>query len=195
VYCGALAEGERLLKPLRKLGKPLYDDIVAKSYIAAQLGLTGASPAPLPPGLNVYVKSGFLREFSDGVIDTSIQHFKDAPPWLDEIGFGQLGGAMSRVKPDATAYWNRSAKYDVLIDGAWGDRSQDRRNVEAGRAFWAVLEPFTQGYYVNTEPSADEKRLRATYGDNYPRLVQLKNKYDPKNLFRLNANIKPTVTA
>jgi hypothetical protein len=155
--------------------------------------LTGASPAPLPPGLNVYVKSGFLREFSDGVIDTSIQHFKDAPPWLDEIGFGQLGGAMARVKPEATAYWNRTAKYDLLIDGAWSDRSQDHQNVEAGRAFWAVLEPFTQGYYVNTEPSADEKRLRATYGDNYPRLVQLKNKYDPKNLFRLNANIKPTV--
>ena len=195
VYCGVLAEGERLLAPLQKLGKPLFDDVVPKSYIAAQLGLTGASPAPLPPGLNVYVKSGFLREFSDGVIDTSIQHFKDAPPWLDEIGFGQLGGAMARVKPEATAYWNRTAKYDVLIDGAWADRSQDRQNVEAGRAFWAVLEPFTQGYYVNTEPSADEKRLRATYGDNYPRLVQLKNKYDPKNLFRLNANIKPTVAS
>jgi FAD/FMN-containing dehydrogenase len=193
VYCGVLAEGERLLAPLQKLGKPLFDDVVPKSYIAAQLGLTGASPAPLPPGLNVYVKSGFLREFSDGVIDTSIQHFKDAPPWLDEIGFGQLGGAMARVKPDATAYWNRTAKYDLLIDGAWADRSQDHQNVEAGRALWAVLEPFTQGYYVNTEPSADEKRLRATYGDNYPRLVQLKNKYDPKNLFRLNANIKPTV--
>ena len=195
VYCGVLAEGDRLLAPLHKLGKPLYDDVVAKSYIAAQLGLTGASPAPLPPGLNVYVKSGFLRDFSDKVIDTSIQHFQDAPAWLDEIGFGQLGGAMARVKPDATAYWNRTAKYDVLIDGAWPDRSQDRQNVEAGRAFWAVLEPFTQGYYVNTEPSADEKRLRATYGDNYPRLVQLKNKYDPKNLFRLNANIKPTVAS
>ena len=75
---------------------------------------------------------------------------------------------MARVKPDATAYWNRLAKYDLLIDGAWGDRSQDKQNLEAGRALWAVLEPFTEGYYVNTEPSADEKRLRLTYGDNYP---------------------------
>jgi Berberine and berberine like/FAD binding domain len=195
VYCGALAEGERLLAPLQKLGKPLYDDVVAKSYIAAQLGLTGASPAPLPPGLNVYVKSGFLRSFSDELIETAIQQFKTAPGWLDEIGFGQLGGAMARVKPDATAYWNRLAKYDLLIDGAWGDRSQDRPNLEAGRAVWSVFEPCTAGYYVNTEPSADEKRLRATYGDNYVRLVQLKNKYDPKNLFRLNANIKPTVAS
>ena len=57
------------------------------------------------------------------------------------------------------------------------------------------FDPFTQGYYVNTEPSEDEKRLRGTYGENYPRLVQLKNKYDPTNLFHLNANIKPTVKA
>jgi FAD/FMN-containing dehydrogenase len=193
VYCGVLAAGERLLAPLQKLGKPLYDDVVAKSYIAAQLGLSGASPAPLPPGLNVYVKSGFLRSFSDSLIETSIQHFTDAPPWVDEIGFGQLGGAMARVKPEATAYWNRLAKYDLLLDGAWVDRSQDQQNLQTGRALWEVFDTFTEGYYVNTEPSADEKRLRATYGDNYPRLVQLKNKYDPKNLFRLNANIKPTV--
>jgi FAD/FMN-containing dehydrogenase len=193
VYCGVLAAGERLLAPLRKLGKPLYDDVVAKSYIAAQSGLTGASPAPLPPGLNVYVKSGFLRSFSDSLIETSIQHFTDAPPWVDELGFGQLGGAIARVKPEATAYWNRLAKYDLLLDGAWADRSQDKQNLQTGRALWEGFESFTEGYYVNTEPSADEKRLRATYGDNYPRLVQLKNKYDPKNLFRLNANIKPTV--
>ena len=192
VYCGALTEGERLLAPLNKLGKPLFDDVSAKTYIAAQMGLSGASPAPLPPGLNVYVKSGFLRDISDKLIDTSIQHFRTAPPWLDEVGFGQLGGAVARVKPAATAYWNRGAQYDVLIDGAWTDRSQDRQNLQAGRALWDIFEPFTDGYYVNTEPSADEKRLRATYGENYPRLVELKNKYDPKNLFRLNANIKPT---
>jgi FAD/FMN-containing dehydrogenase len=195
VYCGALPEGERLLTPLSKLGKPLFDDVVAKTYIAAQMGLSGASPAPLPPGLNVYVKSGFLHEISDNLINTSLQHFGTAPPWLDEVGFGQLGGAVARVKPAATAYWNRGAKFDLLIDGAWADRSQDRQNLQAGRALWDVLQPFTDGYYVNTEPSADEKRLRATYGENYPRLVQLKDKYDPRNLFRLNANIKPTLAS
>ena len=100
---------------------------------------------------------------------------------------------MARVKPEATAYWNRLAQFDLLLDGAWVERSQDKENLQTGRAIWAKLEPFTEGYYVNTEPSADEKRLRATYGDNYPRLVQLKNRYDPMNLFRLNANIKPTV--
>jgi len=193
VYCGAdLREGERRLTPLQKLGKPLFDDVKPKPYIAAQLGLTGASPAPLPPGLNVYVKSGFLRTLPDKLVDLSLQHFDRAPPWLGELGFGQLGGAMSRVQPTATAYWNRMARYDFLLDGFWPDRSQDKQNLQQGRALWEVFEPFTDNYYVNTEPSADEKRLRATYGENYPRLVQLKNKYDPMNLFRLNANIKPT---
>jgi FAD/FMN-containing dehydrogenase len=193
VYCGAVSEGERLLAPLAKLGKPLFDDITAKTYIAAQLGLSGASPAPLPPGLNVYVKSGFLRKFPDTLIDVSIERFDSAPGWVGGLGFGQLGGAMARVKPAATAYWNRLAQYDLILDGAWTDRAQEPQNLKEGRALWTVFEPFTEGYYVNTEPSADEKRLRATYGDNYPRLVELKNKYDPMNLFRLNANIKPTV--
>lgn len=193
VYCGGIEQGKRLLAPLQKLGRPLFDDVVAKSYVAAQLGLSGASPAPLPAGLNFYVKSGFLRGVPDNLIDLSLQHFNAAPPWVAELGFGQLGGAMARVRPDATAYWNRLAPYDLILLGAWSEGSQDRQNLQAGRALWEVFEPFTEGYYVNTEPSADEKRLRATYGDNYPRLVQLKNKYDPMNLFRLNANIKPTV--
>jgi FAD/FMN-containing dehydrogenase len=193
VYCGDLSEGERLLAPLQKLGKPLFDNVTAKTYTAAQLGLSGASPAPLPPGLNVYVKSGFLRTLPDTLIDTSLKHFAAAPAWLGELGIGQLGGAMARVQPTATAYWNRLAQYDLILDGFWADRSQDKQNLQQGRAMWEKFEPFTENYYVNTEPSADEKRLRATYGDNYPKLVQLKNKYDPMNLFRLNANIKPTV--
>jgi FAD/FMN-containing dehydrogenase len=195
VYCGNIAEGQNVLAPLDKLGKPLFDNITAKTYVEAQLGLSGASPAPLPPGLNVYVKSGFLRGLPDALIDASLQHFDTAPPWVAELGFGHLGGAMARVKPEATAYWNRLAQYEMILDGFWTERTQDQENLKAGRALWSVFEPFTEGYYVNTEPSADEKRLRATYGDNYPRLVQLKNKYDPMNLFRLNANIKPTAHA
>ena len=96
------------------------------------------------------------------------------------------------MKPDATAYWNRQAQWDLIMFGVWADHSQDQRNANVMRELWKPFDPFTQGYYVNTEPSEDEKRLRGTYGDNYSRLVQLKNKYDPTNLFHLNANIKPT---
>ena len=79
----------------------------------------------------------------------------------------------------------------VLLAGAWFDHSQDQHNAAVLHDVWKRFEPYTKGYYVNTEPSADEQRLRATYGDNYARLVQLKNKYDPTNLFHLNANIPP----
>jgi hypothetical protein len=86
VYCGALGEGERLLAPLAKLGKPLFDNITAKTYLAAQLGLSGASPAPLPPGLSVYVKSGFLRTLPDTLIDVSLQHFEPPRPGSPSLG-------------------------------------------------------------------------------------------------------------
>jgi hypothetical protein len=138
------------------------------------------------------VRSGFTQAIPDKLIDELIHAFEHGPPWLDEIGFGPIGGQVARVKADATAYWNRDAQYELILIGAWMDHSQDEHNIAVMRDLWKVFEPFTKGYYVNTEPSAAETRLKATYGDNYSRLVQLKNQYDPKNLFRLNANIKPT---
>ena len=195
VYSGDPKEGERFLPMLDKLGKPLRDTIKAKPYVVAQNGPTGAAPQALPPGLGVYVRSGFVQTISDKLIDELIHAFQQGPPWLDEIGFGPIGGQVARVKADATAYWNRDAQYELLLTGAWLDHSQDEHNIAVMRDIWKAFEPLTRGYYVNTEPSASEGRLKATYGDNYARLVQLKNQYDPKNLFRLNANIKPTARA
>jgi FAD/FMN-containing dehydrogenase len=192
VYSGDPKEGERFLANLDKLGKPLNDTIAAKPYVVAQNGPTGAAPQALPPGLGVYVRSGFVQTISDKFVEELIHAFEQGPPWLDEIGFGPIGGQVARVKADATAYWNRDAHYELLMGGSWIDHTQDQHNIAVMRDMWKVFEPFTQGYYVNTEPSAAESRLKATYGDNYARLVQLKDQYDPKNLFRLNANIKPT---
>ena len=192
VYSDDPKEGERFLPTLDKLGKPLNDTIAAKPYLVAQNGPTGAAPPALPPGLGVYVRSGFLPTISDKLIDEWIHAFEHGPPWLDEIGFGPIGGQVARVKADATAYWNRTAQYELLLIATWEDHSQDAHNIAVMRDLWKAFEPFTQGYYVNTEPSASESRLKATYGDNYARLAQLKSLYDPKNLFRLNANIRPT---
>jgi hypothetical protein len=185
-------EGERFLPALDKLGKPLNDTIKAKPYVVAQNGPTGAAPSALPPGLGVYVRSGFLPTMSDKLIDELIHAYAQAPPWLDDIGFGPIGGQVARIKADATAYWNRTSQYELILISSWTDHSQDEHNIAVMRDLWKTFEPFTQGYYVNTEPSAGEARLKATYGNNYARLVQLKNQYDPKNLFRLNANIRPT---
>jgi len=195
VYSGEPAKGDRVLEPIAKIGKPTAGKISSKRYVDAQNGFTGAAPPALPPGLGVYVKSGFVNGVSDKLLGQIVHAFENGPEWLDSIGLGTCGGAVARVKPQATAYWNRSAEWDLLLAGAWFDHTQDQHNAAVLRDMWTTFEPFTQGYYVNTEPSADEQRLRATYGDNYPRLVQLKNKYDPTNLFHLNANIKPTAAA
>ncbi|HTT44012.1 MAG TPA: FAD-binding oxidoreductase [Steroidobacteraceae bacterium] len=192
VYSGDPSAGARLLPALDKLGKPLNDTIAAKPYVVAQNGPTGAAPPALPPGMGVYVRSGFAQSIPDKFLDAWIHAFQDGPPWLDEIGLGPIGGQVARIKPNATAYWNRAAQYEFIVIGAWTDHSQDEHNIAVMRDLWKVFEPFTQGYYVNTEPSAAESRLKATYGDNYARLVQLKDRYDPKNLFRMNANIRPT---
>ena len=190
-YAGKPADGEPLIAPLAKLGKPLLDGIAAKPYVVAQLGPTGSAPAALPAGLGFYVKSGFLNSVPDSLVTEIIHACDHAPPWFQGIGITPLAGAIARIKPDATAYWNRLAKWDLLMFGVWSDHTQDERNAQVLRELWKTFEPFTKGYYVNTEPSENLQRLRATYGDNYPRLLQLKNKYDPDNLFRLNANIKP----
>ncbi len=192
VYSGMPGDGERLIAPLAKLGKPVMDNIAAMSYLDAQNGPAGGSPPALPPGLGVYIKTGFLNTFPDQLIGEIIHAFNNGPQWLDSIGCLTLAGSVARVKPDATAYWNRASKWDLLLSGVWSDHTQDQHNAAVLRDLWKAFEPFTKGYYVNTDPSADEQRLRATYGDNYTRLVALKNKYDPTNLFRLNANIKPT---
>jgi FAD/FMN-containing dehydrogenase len=196
VYSGDKpSDGEKLLAPLAKLGKPVADSVTTKPYTVAQLGPTGAAPPALPQGLGFYVKSGFMNAVPDALITEIIHASENAPEWFNSIGLGMLAGATARIKPDATAYWNRGSQWDLIIAGAWSDHSQDQRNANVLRDLWKAFDPFTQNYYVNTEPSADEKRLRETYGDNYPRLVELKNKYDATNLFRLNANIRPTAKA
>jgi len=188
-YCGTPEAGERLLAPIRRLGKPVVDTVSAKPYVEVQ----AAGDARFPPGRGYYFKSGFVSSISPKLIDEIVGRFEGAPPWLHNIPLIHAGGAMGRVKRDATAFWNRQARYDIAVWAAWDDRTESRRDVESVRGFWRVFEPYTQGYYINTDVPDDERRLRETYGDNYPRLVQLKNMYDPTNLFRLNANIRPTV--
>jgi FAD/FMN-containing dehydrogenase len=194
-YLGDPSEGARLLEPLNKLGPPLADEVSAKTYLEAQGAATSEAPVAVPVvtrSAPSYTKTGFTGAPSTPFCDELVRHFAALPESVEAICvYGQVGGAVSRVAPDATAYWNRMADYDLLIMGTWTDRSQDQDHIKALRGFWSGVERFTQGFYVNSEPGADDARIRATYGDNYLRLRELKRKYDPGNLFRLNANIKP----
>ena len=188
-YSGTPSEGELLLAPLKKLGKPILDKLSVKTYVEAQGGSGKVHAAP--SDTVTYYKSGFVGDLTTQLIDEVVRRFEGAPPVVDRLILFSGGGEARRVKPDATAFWNRWMKYTLLLAGQWTP-AHNEESLRTARAFWGGLEPITRNYYVNTDVNDDEQRLRATYGDNYPRLVKLKDKYDPTNLFRLNANIKPT---
>src|SRR5262249_14364482 len=99
-----------------------------------------------------------------------------------------------RVRPDATAYWHRDAKYGVLLASFWDDAGSADSARRWTREGWERFEPLTEGFYVNLMAADDsERRIRAAYGGNLDRLAALKQQYDPTNLFRLNANVKPAI--
>jgi hypothetical protein len=190
-YSGPPAEGERLIAPLRKLAQPLFDDIKIKSYLAVQ---SSFDPG-LPAGRSYYFKSGFMPRVTSAMVEELVAAFEQAPPSLMGVPLIHLGGAAGRVKPDATAFWNRDAHHDLAVWASWDDRAKSAQMVADVRGFWRKLEHLTKGYYINTDTPDDERRLRETYGGNYDRLAKIKAKYDPTNLFRLNANIKPAASA
>ena len=127
-----------------------------------------------------------------------VKHFADVPAPHSHVVIENLGGAVGRVGKDDTAFNHRDSHYDLIIVSMWSDPEEDAANIRWTRGLWDAMQPFSAGgVYVNyLGQEADEgiERVRAAYGPaKYERLVALKNKYDPTNLFRLNQNIKPTV--
>jgi hypothetical protein len=189
-YCGPVSDAERLVgEPLRKLGKPIKDELKPALYTELQGSgdLRGVSP------LGGYGKGGLVDGITPTLIDTLVGFAESAPfdnllMWLQ-----QQGGAIARVRPQDTAFFNRRASHNVGVFEAWTMPAQDTAaRTEWVRSAWAKVEPQTHGQYANLAATDDrEARVHAAYGDNYPRLAALKKRYDPNNLFRLNANIKP----
>lgn len=187
-HSGTQAAAERELAELRKIGKPLQDALRPATYVALQNGIDKDYPA----GRGYYLKSGFVRSITPQLIDTLVDYL-DSAPWPRGVAsFIQRGGAIARVKPEATAYWHREASDSVLLVGAWDAAQDAERSMQWTRTGWKSLEPLTEGFYVNLmAPDDSERRILRTYGANYARLAALKKKYDATNLFKLNANIKP----
>ena len=186
-HCGPADAGERVLAPLRKIGKPLKDGLAPTPYVALQSAMDGGNP----PG-RYYIKSGYLERITAELSDALVDYLEHSPADNTVVGIAQFGGAISRVKPAATAYWHREPNHELIVVGFWDDAAGAEQTTQWVRGAWKRLEPFTNGYYVNHGGyDESERRVRANYGDNYPRLAALKKRYDPSNLFRLNANIKP----
>jgi FAD/FMN-containing dehydrogenase len=184
---GPLAEGERVIAPVRRFGSPLEDQIRPMAFTELQ----SLMDAAYPPRNQYYQKDHFLWEISDEAIDIVVEHFSHVSSPLSIPFFQQNGGAMRRGN---TAYAHRDACYNLVLTAQWRDPAESERHVRWTRELWQALQPYaTGGVYVNHIGREDEdgaEQVRAAYGANYPRLAELKQKYDPTNLFRHNQNIK-----
>jgi FAD/FMN-containing dehydrogenase len=190
-YAGSVAEGERLVAPLRTFGSPLVDLVHPRPYLQAI-----SSDAGDPDGRHYYEQASSLQELSDDVIDLIADSSAARTSPSSQVLIQHVHGAVRRVSPAATAFALREVPYVMNIVAAWNadEAHEAERYTEWVRAFQAALLPFTmKGVYTNFLGDEGEEQVRASYGVNYERLVALKNKYDPTNFFQLNQNIKPTV--
>jgi FAD/FMN-containing dehydrogenase len=192
-YAGALEDGERLLRPLRRFGKPLVDLLGPAPYAAFQ----GAIDDTLPHGWHYYWKATNLAGLSDDTISVLADHGFAAGSPRSYAAMFHLGGAVARVPHDATAYASRDVPYNIVVDAVWlPDEAARHATTEpawARRFLDALGAHRAGGVYVNFLDSDDDPgRIREAYGDRiYRRLAEVKTQYDPDNAFHHNKNIKP----
>jgi FAD/FMN-containing dehydrogenase len=186
-YIGPLGEGEQIVQPLREYGTPVEDRIAPVSYLQIQ----SAGDSLFPRGRRYYWKAQFMREITDQAIDTLLAAYAAAPR-ESLLVLQQVGGAISRVPIAETPYANRDALYDCFPISIWDNPADDEAHIRWARNLWDAMRPFsTGGVYANNLGEEGVDRVRAAYGENYPRLAALKSKYDPTNFFRLNQNVRP----
>ena len=188
MYAGDMEAGEAALAPLRALGDPIAD-VIGPHLFA---GWQQAFDPLLTPGARNYWKTHDFAELSDGLIDTALDFVGRLPDPQCEVFFAHVGGAQGRVADDATAYQGRSAAFVMNAHGRWADSGQDDTCIAWCRELFDAAAPFATGEaYVNFMTDEEGDRVEAAYGSSYARLVELKNRYDPANFFRMNQNIRP----
>ncbi|MBW2196523.1 MAG: FAD-binding oxidoreductase [Deltaproteobacteria bacterium] len=186
-YAGDIAEGERLISPLRSFGDAYGEHIGTQPYAQWQQ----AFDPLLTPGARNYWKSHNFTELSDGALDSMIEFAGKLPSPQCEIFVGLIEGAANRVPSDAMAYGHRDAKFVLNVHGRWDEAAQDETCIAWARAFFKASAPYASaGAYVNFMTGDEGDRVAAAYGVNFARLQQIKKKYDPENIFHNNQNIK-----
>ena len=187
-YGGDPEEGKAVLAPLREFGDPVSDSVRRRSYGAWQR--VGESTGVA----RTYVRSQYLDALSEAAIETIVDHGAAAPSAGSTVFVSPRGGAETEPAPDATAYPHREECHHLLVEARWSDPGRDDEHVGWVRAFHEALRPHATGAAAVNFLTADEPadRVRAAYGDNYDRLVALKEEWDPENVFRLNQNVEPT---
>jgi FAD binding domain/Berberine and berberine like len=188
-WSGDRSQGEAWLKKLRTFGRPARDDIALMPYAALQ----SSGDELLAPGRYYYMKSGMLTQLNDDGIDLMIDSFSRMPVWY-LLFCDHCGGAYRHVAPAATAFPNRDMLFTLGAHSIWPDKDGIEENTAKMRTNWHELAPLTKGFYTNyVDSDVTMAGYRENYGANFERLVALKAKYDPNNLFRLNANVPPKI--
>lgn len=191
-WCGPEDEGERVLAPLRRFGPPVVDTISWTPYAAAIRMMDEAAA----PGLARQYRSGALSGLSDDAIEIMVEYGRKltSPLW-GYVLLEHMHGAAVRVAADSTAFAQRDVRYFVLLGPQWSPGDDPTPHAAWADQFWAALQPHTtSGVYVNYLGDEDDQRVRTAYGPNYTRLAQLKRRFDPANVFRLNQNVRPADT-
>ena len=192
-YSGDLEQTEDVLAPIRALGDPVVDLLQPWPYVQQQSFLDDGEPK----GAHYDMKTEYVAELSDGLLDTVRDVFAECPIPGGQVGFLHLGGALNERDWDDGAVGNRDARFALGVIGMW---EPDDPNADAFRqwirAGWARVRPYSTGRtYINFQTADEgEERIRATYGDNFDRLAEIKKTWDPDNLFRANRNVRPLST-
>jgi FAD/FMN-containing dehydrogenase len=191
-YAGRVADGEEALRPLREFGPPAMDTVGAMPYTAVQKLLDPT----LPDGMRHYMTSDFLAALTDEAIELLCRHHLSMPSPLSQIVVLPGGGVLGGVPEGATAFRQRRAPFNYLVDAQWANPTGDEESIAWAKEVAASMKPFSAGSaYLNFIGDEGEDRIVAAFGASaYARLQALKNRYDPENVFRLNQNIEPSAT-
>jgi cytochrome c553 len=188
-YAGPAENAEKVLAPVRAFGPPVADDIRRQAYPELQAMVDAGNP----PHHQCYWKAEYVNELSDEAIAALAEHGARMPAGLSKVLVTRLGGAAGRIGEDATAFSHRHARYIININGMGPDPAQLDHLAGWARGTWEAVQPFSSGgTYVNFLGDEGQDRVRAAFGeDKYRRLAEIKRRYDPSNVFRLNQNIMP----
>ncbi len=188
-HCGPPVAAERAVQPLKQFGTPLLDGIGSVAYDQLNASLDGS----FPKGAFNYWKSSFLNDLSDAAIETIVDCFARCPTAMSQFLIEHLHGAVARVDVSETAFPHRKEGYNFLILAQWTNPAETNACIEWARETTRLMRPFfAAGRYVNyLDDDETGDPVAAAYGPNYRRLQQIKAKYDPANVFRMNQNIRP----
>ncbi|MDP9295535.1 MAG: FAD-binding oxidoreductase [Actinomycetota bacterium] len=187
-WAGPIDEGEKMLAPLHDVAPVVAEHVGPMPYPA----LNSAFDALVPPGLQHYWKANFVTELTDEAIDAHMKHGPNVPVVNSTMHIYPINGACHRVAPEDTAFAYRDANFATVIAGMWPDPAENDANIQWVRDYYQATAPLSkEGGYINFMSGDDQDRIKANYRGNYDRLVDVKRKYDPDNLFHLNQNIKP----